>query len=240
MWKDIKPVPNVHADLIKRYAEIQASGELDAGYFVCQYNEIGFWSNVGSPSWYAKTQYRIVEGPNHPSKRHDAMKAEWEAVKDKGTHEIFAKPRSSNADWELLEFPHFVVDYDYEIRPINKPKLNLIDKTKLPIGTMTNFGRLMLIVEDRFHFWPVGDVISGLAASSIRIAPMTEWLSWQGGARPVPEGVIVEIKFRNGTGVSVGVEFVNWGHFKDGFGDIVAYRIVGIADGWTDDPALAS
>lgn len=94
MWKDVKPVPHVHADLIVRYAQLVASGEIASEHFELQgvpINTPYTWGRVSHPSWIAKFEYRIIEGKNHPNKRHDAIRAEWEAVKDKGAHVRFVK-----------------------------------------------------------------------------------------------------------------------------------------------------
>jgi hypothetical protein len=56
----------------------------------------------------------------------------------------------------------------------------------------------------------------------------------------VPEGVVVEVVLRqwNAPKEYTSPENVGWSH--DNFdGDIIAYRITGLADGWTDVPEEA-
>lgn len=59
------------------------------------------------------------------------------------------------------------------------------------------------------------------------------WHSWQGGACPIPEGLIIKVKTRNNK------QFNNdygpgwrWNH-RDKPTDIIAFKIIGIAENWT-------
>lgn len=52
------------------------------------------------------------------------------------------------------------------------------------------------------------------------------WIEWKGGECPVPEGVRVEVVFRDFYGDMRCPETFRWGHKGDG-SDIIAYRIIG-------------
>lgn len=56
---------------------------------------------------------------------------------------------------------------------------------------------------------------------------------WEGGECPVPEGVMVEIILRTGVKcLANGVNWWRWEHLNSMF-DIIAYRIIGVAEGYT-------
>lgn len=60
-----------------------------------------------------------------------------------------------------------------------------------------------------------------------------EWKPWFGGECPVPGSVLVEVILRNGDKTMCGgsAALLRWNHIKND-GDIIAYRMVGLADGW--------
>lgn len=68
-------------------------------------------------------------------------------------------------------------------------------------------------------------------AIEIALAEQQPWLNWRGGECPVPEGVMVEVTYRSGAtdkGEGIGQA---WGLYNNA-GDIIEYRITGIAKGW--------
>ena len=56
---------------------------------------------------------------------------------------------------------------------------------------------------------------------------------WEGGACPLPEGFKIELTFRNGEKIVVNNEYFipRWAHWNTD-GDIIAFRVLKIADGW--------
>jgi len=130
-----------------------------------------------------------------------------------------------------------------------KPKLKLIDMAKLPKGTMVETGdhvtgehvyEVMMTHRDgTLGCWNVSHQTIHRHTSELRIAKQKEFTYWDGGDCPVPEGVRVEVALRDGLPIFV-VETheFRWTHFGTP-DDIIGYRIVGVAKGWTDDPELA-
>ena len=71
----------------------------------------------------------------------------------------------------------------------------------------------------------------------IKLLPDLDWRPWLGGECPVPEGVMAEIKYRidhsNIKLVTEGAK-LNWNWIGGSFTkDIIAYKITGLADGFT-------
>ena len=62
------------------------------------------------------------------------------------------------------------------------------------------------------------------------------WHSWQGGECPLPEGLYIEVIFRNGEeGDTEGYYNSGWNinwHHQSGTYDIIAFKVIGVADGW--------
>jgi hypothetical protein len=128
---------------------------------------------------------------------------------------------------------------------IAKPKLKLVDMSKLPKGAMTNLGELLGYAEGLAqcaHF----DRDKVLYATAIhpahlRIAEQTEFTCWGGDKCPVPNGLMVQTVLRAAGAVKTKSNALDlrWQH-KQSPDDILAYRIVCLADGWSDDPSQAS
>ncbi len=64
---------------------------------------------------------------------------------------------------------------------------------------------------------------------------MSDWIEWKGGECPVPDGVTYDVRFRADEDDSTDTEVIRfdadglrWTH-TGGLGDIVAYRLLGIA-----------
>jgi hypothetical protein len=125
---------------------------------------------------------------------------------------------------------------------IPQPK-KLIDLSKMPIGTMTNYGeiidtnnlpltRQMGILNERLSvYWQY--------PRDIRLAEQTEFTYWGGGDCPVPEGVMVEVVLRDQRKIITTSGSLYWEHSNEDRRreHIIAYRIIGLADGYTDNPA---
>ena len=138
----------------------------------------------------------------------------------------------SSAKWSLTYPPEC-----YEIEPDTKR----IDWSKMPDDVMVNspsWDVLYHVGGGMFSDAPSATgrnpvLVSGVE-SGIKLAPDQPWVVWFGGECPVPEGVMVEIVGRDGDiERSWSSSGYRWSH--DGnCGDIIAYRISGIADGWTE------
>jgi hypothetical protein len=147
-------------------------------------------------------------------------------------------------DWQRVAIPTWNPDLYYKLEksalhPDNiKPKKRLIDWSKMPRGAMTNYGMLWEATSPNV-IWLIADKEDGLYSRSqhtLRLAEQTQFTYWGGGECPVPDGVVVEVTTRER--VVYARESVNliWRHDDDYLTDIIAYRITGLADGWTDDP----
>jgi hypothetical protein len=127
--------------------------------------------------------------------------------------------------------------------------MKLINWSRVPKGTATNYGELVsidsadkaqLLVcgEDRFE-------LRTLKPSVLRIIPQMRWTYHDGTNQfPVPDGLIVEVMCRGGLKDSCPVldlDADEWWHRNDD-SDIIAFRITGVdrAGGWTDDPTEVS
>jgi hypothetical protein len=128
-----------------------------------------------------------------------------------------------------------------------KPKLKLIDFAKMPKGTMTNFGEVLIAsptglvtLVDAPAF--IGAGTRTLSSEVLRLVEQTNFTYWTGGACPVPEGVVVTIVFRSGREVTAYAASVLWelNVAQSGLLNILAYRVVGLAEGYTDNPAMAA
>jgi hypothetical protein len=71
----------------------------------------------------------------------------------------------------------------------------------------------------------------------IRIVKQTEWTYWDGGNCPVPKGLLSDVVLRNGSKYCGDIQKKNWSHIC-GQNDIIAYRITGVAEGYTDEESL--
>ena len=144
-------------------------------------------------------------------------------------------------DWALTSDPSWAADY-YALRktlkhPNNKPKLKLVDMSKLPRGTMTNLGEII-------GYSDLQGLVSVLLGrdshigyiTNLRIKEQTEFTYWGGGECPVPDGLVVEVVLRISGRVKAIAEAstLPWAHEKSPSDDVIGYRILGVADGWTD------
>lgn len=126
-----------------------------------------------------------------------------------------------------------------------KPSLKLIDWSKMPVGTVTNNGRISVNNLNVKHLYLLTvseeNTIYGFSRDTVhnlRLIEQTDFTYWSGGECPVPEGVLLEVVFRDGD-----IQFINkeslvmmlrWDHTGRG-SDIIAYRITGLTDGYTDN-----
>jgi hypothetical protein len=126
-------------------------------------------------------------------------------------------------------------DYNTDKNP-NRPKpvLKQIDMSKLPVGTMTNYGEIMYQSSVYALCWPLcSNEVYDCMHKKLRLAEQTKWTAWLGGECPVPQGCAGKVILRSGSILDVEPGLA-WWHGKPIMGDIIAYRITGVADGYTD------
>lgn len=63
------------------------------------------------------------------------------------------------------------------------------------------------------------------------LAEQTEFTYWPGGECPLPDGVMVEVVYRDGEKDFGTADLLYWEH-EFSFEDVIAYRILGLAEGW--------
>ena len=175
---------------------------------------------------------------NGESMTAEAAQKLFEETKD--THDWFwgSTADAMPAKTDCPEFLGFNV-YEYELKA---PKLKQIDWSNVPVGVMTNKGEIVSI--DLFRAWTLNELRNGLhnfGTCDLRLAPASEqpWLYWGGGECPVPEGCTYEAKLRN---KEIRTDVFSWKH-GDGLKvvvscEIIAYRITGLAEGYTDGGAV--
>jgi len=135
----------------------------------------------------------------------------------------------------------------YKVNP-PKPTKRIIDLSLL-VGSDID---MEFCYGKDFSKWNVGKLIkiltglrystatTDLQPSKICIIREKHWISWQGGECPLPEGLIIEIQTRKSSESSVKITDYRsdvWGWYWnaptcDNRGDIIAFKITGVADGW--------
>lgn len=153
--------------------------------------------------------------------------------------------------WTNLDHTKWHESFLYEIEktehhPDNqKPKLKLVDMSKLPVGAAVMWDSNKAVVIGQCHeglYVFNGGIGSWQMTKELRIAEQTEFTYWGGGERPMPDGLMVECVtvdyFECGSVTFAEARCViHSSNFND-LKNIIAYRILGLAEGWTDDPAL--
>lgn len=120
--------------------------------------------------------------------------------------------------------------------------MKLIDWTKVPRGTMTDLGEVLLVKQSAVPYAILfdGEDCREYHIGHLRIVPQTRWTYHDGGECPVPEGLVVDVITRAGDlGCGIGNDSdLSWSDSASD-DDIIAYRITGVdrAGGWTDDPS---
>ena len=225
----IKLKPHPCAPAIRKMADILERGEQE------------MWSLDGTPLNVVVLRtntFPIVPNDSHP---HYRLWNEWQELVKSGAVErgeawieFHGDGKTSQCEWRA--------DREYKIVR-KQEKKRLIDWAKMPKGVMTNYGWLIsfegefkerrpTLLDAEVWFYDV---------SLLRLAPAEQqpWILWQGGECPVPNDIIVEVEFRNGGSCVDEPNCFRWG--KTGTsGDIIAYRIAGLAQGWTDNPEEAA
>ena len=167
--------------------------------------------------------------------------------------------KQKTTGWQGIPEPQFhdVAEYRYSMTLRHpqyvpeKPILRLIDMAKLPKGTRLRKEGIELSYEVMIGSPPDGSVRAlrysaparsfHLDVSTVRIAEQKEFTYWGGGECPLPQGLICEVIRRDGTKDITASGPVDgfWCHCRNDL-DIIAYRILGVARGWTDNPNEAT
>lgn len=200
------------------------------------------WYQTDIPCWLDEHQYRIVKGTNHPDNKHNEIKAEWDSKKDSGNYTIQYGSKCGFYDWVTLDFFNGNFERDYEYRIVElvklKPKLKLVDMSKLPTSLLTLSGTKISYFGNTFLVDTKGNVVAALPT---RIKLDAGWQYWEGGECPMPHGVLFSISYRKGGTFSQGssplLKRMHWEHSGNN-SDIIAYKITGIEEGYTDDESL--
>lgn len=145
---------------------------------------------------------------------------------------------NASRGWEDLSDPSWKECSEYRIKPeAPKEHKRYIDWSKMPRGTMTNIGEIAFHVH-RGALVIQPDVTSYASYHNLRLIEQPNFQYWGGGECPVPDGILVKIIMRDGKRAICDAGEVRWNnHGVDGNlhgGDIVAYRIIGLAGGWSD------
>ncbi|MHB8914934.1 MAG: hypothetical protein ACYC4K_03880 [Thiobacillus sp.] len=121
----------------------------------------------------------------------------------------------------------------YEIEPDTKR----IDWSKMPDDVLvTADGSRCYLVGGMLSAYPkiIADERYPIDGREIKLAQSQPWVVWFGGECPVPDGVVFDFVDRDGDIERSGLgSDYRWDH-RESPGDIIAYRITGIADGWTE------
>ena len=158
--------------------------------------------------------------------------------------DVYFREPATSAWTKALTSPVWAPGYEYELRksakhPDIKPKKRLIDWAAIPVGTMTNHGEIrvvdgnMAILENPSH----RGYRAHIEKEQLRLKEQTKFTYWGGGECPVPEGVVVEVVTRDGGICQRSVaRTLCWVTKLLMSSDVIGYRIIKLADGWTDVP----
>jgi hypothetical protein len=262
--------PHPHATLIRRWAEFTARGQVEAGWWRADIMGGGEFSYVSNPAFDPRYIYKIGMTTKHPhyqlAQKWDKVKdicagirrGAWAYEIELSFHDN--APIVLNRDYfetdVIMNEQAVITIKKTKHHPDNcKPKLKLVDMFALPIGSA------ILHAENRDKFKLVAKVGSShlggifeFSSTKIvfehsdkwRIAEQEGFTYWGGGECPVPDGLLVQVIMRSGSDTYKAIgKFLVWAHGDEYDGkhaemDIIAYRIIGLADGWTDDPAKVS
>ncbi len=249
------PSPERQA-LVNEWARQLNSGEYQANYWAWFCNGIVL---EGSPHFWHHAVYSFEPSPLHPhygifrawvvhNKACVEVEKDWWCLSEKlgGGSAVLC------ANYSTDENVPWAVSCDYEIIKTNKhpdnikPNIKLIDLSKVPVGTMTNYGELLhpIAIRSTIFFKSKSGIVSCAMPRPLRdplvILHSTKWTAVQDGeSPPVCAGLVIEYRSTGYLWKSGGwVTTHNATESVTAFG-LNAYRVVGIADGWTDDPEKA-
>lgn len=157
--------------------------------------------------------------------------------------------------WLIVGNPSFERGYQFRYTMTNKhpdfvppkSKPRLVNMSALPVGSVVSgagyFENATVVGHYPGHLRLLNLEHNELRMdnpSYLRIAEQKEFTYWGGGECPMPEGLLVEAVFRADGPRNIAAAIVyGWKHDQGG-ADIIAYRITGLDDGWTDNPEDAS
>jgi hypothetical protein len=225
------PTPHPHAELQIEHKRQEVMGELAAGWWEWEWSDRPnpkFWGRADRPLFHKNDFYRCIKTPNHPQyDRQAAIREKWVKLAGKGTHELWARPVQRFGGFEKVDvIGLFSPEYEYEIREI-KPKKRLIDWSKVPRGVMTNCGEFLGIGKDCVN----AQILQRDAANwheMLHVHPLTLRLDpadqqpWILGDKQL---------------ACVGLQIESCGLLPPQ--DAWAFRVTGLAEGYTDNASEA-
>jgi hypothetical protein len=231
--------------LMKELHRQQISGEELAGYWYwfCS-QDADHWTFLRQGVSFEEGHiYKYEPSPDHP---HFKTYNEWKRLTDNdafdlGELELFSahsnhisEPDWRPSRWNLTTNPSWKPEVMYEIRKTDKhpdnckPKLKLIDWSNVPVGTRTNKGAALSVNKNALTTYDdYGNLDRWLASEwrKLRLLPTTKWTALEDDEEPpVVEGLGIEYRYHLSANTPNAVT-------------INAYRVVGLAEGYTDDPS---
>jgi hypothetical protein len=241
--------------LIDEAARQEKTGEKQAWYWR--------WLDSSGNSTYDRCSGDVSYQPStyHP---HYATYCQWQQLVDAGE---VAKGwwllNASNNTGASCEYsactnhaPRWFIDHKYLITKSNKhpdnvkPALKLIDWAKVPIGAMTNRG--VIASYESTYGWVscTRQGVDGCFESTsgqpeninLRLAEQTTFTHLpQGTPPPVVEGLVFEYEYPAALFVGARIKEYARGHtWLHSVPCIYAYRVIGLAPGYTDNPQEAT
>jgi hypothetical protein len=233
-----KPLQS-HIILATEYLRQYTSGEREAGYWNWYFNGI----QVDAPAFSCKSVYLYEPAIKHP---HYAIWEQWEAHKaskavERGYYDLRIAVGHGQFEVVPTTYNQWHVGSTHIISKTNlhpdnlKPAIKLLNWEQAPIGTLTDCGVISgwatamkyVVVFDGFR-------VKHIDPKLLRLINTEKWTAVQDRKQPpVCEGLVIEYRVTDSLGRSM--------HARD-LSTIVgvnAYRVVGLAHGWTDDPAKA-
>jgi hypothetical protein len=216
----------------------------------------GKWVAAITPAGEHNNPYRYTPAPAHP---HYAKYIEWTRLVDAGE---VAKGWWNVSTWHSVvgtscytPEPKWFPDLDYEIRKTDKhpdnakPSLKLIDWGKVPVGSMTNYGTLLRSqissTDGRLILVAMNEVtgtvdVADYRVADYRLAQQTKFTYLPAGTPPpVVEGLVFEYEYP--AAVFFGNTIKEYARGRTNLHNVPcinAYRVIGLAPGYTDNPKL--
>lgn len=251
---ELTPATPEQCALIDERARQLKSGELDAGYW--EWHTDSGYTDSGVYTW------QFISYEPAQARPHYEIFKKWQtlvAIGAVGREEyklvesVINSHESDGSMYELLDPFFWRIGSKYEIRKTDKhpdnikPKPKLIDWSRVPAGTMTNFGIVIHEYPSDFEqrLTLQNAIVKWNQYTELRLVEQTKFTYWGGGDCPVPEGVRFEVIFRDGDNtrlVDGAPNIYRWTHANTSQSkmiDIIAYRIVGLSEGYTDNPEEA-
>jgi hypothetical protein len=233
----LTPPSAEHCALSKEIDRQFCTGELDAYYWIWE-------ERLNDSKWLPKKngffhafEYRYYPSPAHP---HWETYREWQQLIDSGEAGRgwwmidCDDGKTFNPKWHI-HFAYYIVKTDKH--PDNaKPALKLIDWTKVPVGCQTSQGELMDYAEPWAWVNNTKNSILLVAAVNLRLREQTTFTHLPTDTPPpVVDGLVFEYEV-----VSTNECRYTYTDLKNKvYRDCIAYRVIGLAPGYTDNPELA-